>query len=256
MNKIFCIMGKSSSGKDTIYNLIKGEFRFENLLPVVTYTTRPMRDGEISDKTYHFISMDEMNELEKNGELIERRDYNTVNGIWSYATGIHSFEANHNYILITTPAAYEKIKRKISDFEIIPIYIEVNDYIRLTRALNREKMNEKQNYAEVCRRFLADEKDFSEEILDKLQIRNRFNNDYDCFNEVESFIRSAMNQSNQESKLGDWIALTDCSNEGIYCSNCNKKVFKFQYANQKIDSNYCPNCGMKMKKGIKKIVDV
>ena len=58
MNKIFCIMGKSSSGKDTIYNLIKGEFRFENLLPVVTYTTRPMRDGEISDKTYHFISMD------------------------------------------------------------------------------------------------------------------------------------------------------------------------------------------------------
>ena len=196
-----------------------------------------------------------MNELEKNGELIERRDYNTVNGIWSYATGIHSFEANHNYILITTPAAYEKIKRKISDFEIIPIYIEVNDYIRLTRALNREKMNEKQNYAEVCRRFLADEKDFSEEILDKLQIRNRFNNDYDCFNEVESFIRSAMNQSNQESKLGDWIALTDCSNEGIYCSNCNKKVFKFQYANQKIDSNYCPNCGMKMKKGIKKIYE-
>lgn len=193
MNKIFCIMGKSSSGKDTIYNLIKNQFEFENLLSVVTYSTRPMRDGEIQDETYHFISMDKMNELEKNGELIERRDYNTVNGIWSYATGISCFKHNNNHLIITTPIAYKEMQDKINDFELIPIYIEVNDYIRLTRALNREKMNENENYAEVCRRFLSDADDFSEEILEKLKITNRFNNDENCLKEVESFIKQNIN---------------------------------------------------------------
>ena len=184
-------MGKSASGKDTIYNLIKNSFK--NLLPIVIYTTRPMREGEIQDETYHFISMKEMNQLELNGELIERRNYDTVNGIWSYATGINCFKQNNNYLIITTPIAYKEMQNKINDFELIPIYIEVNDYIRLTRALNREKMNEKENYAEVCRRFLSDADDFNEEILEKLKITNRFNNDENCLKEVESFIKQNIN---------------------------------------------------------------
>ena len=49
---------------------------------------------------------------------------------------------------------------------------------------------------------------------------------------------------------GYWISLTDCSNAGVYCSVCHKKVWKEDYAwcnrKNKLRSNYCPNCGAKM----------
>ena len=51
---------------------------------------------------------------------------------------------------------------------------------------------------------------------------------------------------------GRWIPLTECANEGVYCSVCKKKVWKSDYAQcskksrNKLESNYCPNCGAKM----------
>ena len=44
-------------------------------------------------------------------------------------------------------------------------------------------------------------------------------------------------------KHGYWYELDECANEGVYCSVCNKKVYKLNYANQKLKSKYCPNCG-------------
>ena len=50
---------------------------------------------------------------------------------------------------------------------------------------------------------------------------------------------------------GHWFSLTDCSNAGVYCSVCNKKVYKEDYAwcnrKNKLRSNYCPNCGADMR---------
>ena len=46
-----------------------------------------------------------------------------------------------------------------------------------------------------------------------------------------------------DRKHGYWNALDECANEGVYCSVCNKKVYKLNYANQKLKSKYCPNCG-------------
>ena len=48
---------------------------------------------------------------------------------------------------------------------------------------------------------------------------------------------------------GRWVLLDDCSNEGVYCSACHKKVYKVCYANQQIKSKFCPNCGAKMDGG-------
>ena len=51
-----------------------------------------------------------------------------------------------------------------------------------------------------------------------------------------------------EVKHGEWHLLYNCANEGVYCSVCHKKVYKTDYANQKIKSPFCPNCGAKMDK--------
>ena len=47
-----------------------------------------------------------------------------------------------------------------------------------------------------------------------------------------------------------WFLLDDCANEGVYCSACTKKVYKTDYANQKLKSKYCPNCGAQMDEEI------
>ena len=53
MAKIICLLGKSCSGKDTIYKKLLADESL-GLVPFVTYTTRPMRAGEQEGREYHF----------------------------------------------------------------------------------------------------------------------------------------------------------------------------------------------------------
>ena len=175
MGKIFCVMGKSSSGKDTLYQMLKKELEFDSIVP---YTTRPIREGETDGVEYHFVTEEEVVELEEAGKIIELRAYNTVHGIWKYFTADDAqIDLEHrNYLMIGTVEAYQKLKAYYGEEHLVPIYIEVDDGIRLQRALNREKLQEQPKYAEMCRRFLADEVDFSEEKLAEAGIEKRFVN--------------------------------------------------------------------------------
>lgn len=42
---------------------------------------------------------------------------------------------------------------------------------------------------------------------------------------------------------GEWMALDESSNEGVYCKRCKKKVYRIEYANEKMRSPFCPACG-------------
>ena len=56
-----------------------------------------------------------------------------------------------------------------------------------------------------------------------------------------------------EPKKGYWYPLTSCANEGIYCSVCQKKVYRIDYSRtMKTRSKFCPNCGAEMS-GVRKI---
>ena len=83
MGRIFCLMGKSSSGKDTLYARLSEKLHFSTIVP---YTTRPIREGEEEGREYHFITEKEVEEFEKQGRIIELRAYNTVHGVWKYPT--------------------------------------------------------------------------------------------------------------------------------------------------------------------------
>ena len=191
--KLIYIMGKSSSGKDTIYRILK-----ENFGTYVLYTTRPMRDGEKEGITYNFISNKEMQEYidgKKDHKVIEYRTYQTVFGPWIYATiEDDQFNTKNNIVTIGTLESYIQIKeyfKKNSNIDIIPVYIEVPDNIRLKRAIEREE-NGKGQYTELCRRFIADNKDFSEDNLKLVGIKKRFQNINlnDCVNEIYEYIRN------------------------------------------------------------------
>ena len=116
--------------------------------------------------------------MKREGKIIENRDYNTVYGIWSYFTaddGQINLQGN-NYLLIGTLESYEKIRNYYGKEKLVPIYIEVEDGERLKRAIKREESQENPKYEEMCRRFLADSKDFSEENLNRCGIIRRYKN--------------------------------------------------------------------------------
>ena len=189
---IFYLMGKSSSGKDTIFRRLM-EDEDLSLETIVSYTTRPIREGEVEGVEYHFVKDYEMEEMEKKGLVIEKRTYDTVCGLWNYFTAIDT-EVNvkkNNYILMGTLEAYVKIRDFYGSENVLPIYIHVDDGKRLMRALNREMEQQNPKYAEMCRRFLADCEDFSEEKLEEIGIQKRFNNDdiNKCIGEIESYIK-------------------------------------------------------------------
>lgn len=178
MAKIFYVMGKSASGKDTIYkNLTE---RLPQLKQVVLYTTRPIREGEKDGKEYYFTTGDRLNELRAEGKIIEERTYQTALGPWSYFTvddGQIDVKSDGTYLMIGTLESYEKTRNYYGEDLLIPLYIEVEDGKRLKRALEREFMQKDPKYAELCRRYLADEEDFKEERLRRCGINRRFMND-------------------------------------------------------------------------------
>lgn len=180
MGNIYCIMGKSSSGKDTIFKLLLDRTDID-LKTIVSYTTRPIRSLEKPGEEYNFVSIEEKDRLVAEGKVIELREYNTVHGPWFYFTvddGSLDLE-HHDYLIIGTVESFVKIRDYYGEDKVLPIYIEVDDGIRLTRALEREKMQENPKYEEMCRRFLADQQDFSEENIKNARITNVFNNNKD-----------------------------------------------------------------------------
>lgn len=191
MGKIYYMMGKSSSGKDTIYKEIKKEL--PKLKTLTLYTTRPMREGERNGVEYYFVTEDVLEKYQREGKIIELRTYKTVYGDWKYATiddGQIHLDQN-SYLMIGTLESYRKTKTYFGEEQLVPLYVEVEDGERLMRAITRERQQEHPGYEEVCRRFLADQKDFSEENLREAGITRRYQNDdkVRCKDEIVEVIR-------------------------------------------------------------------
>lgn len=191
MGKIYCVMGKSSSGKDSIYHEImeKGAL---GLKPIIPYTTRPIRDGEQDGREYHFCTEDTVQRLQDAGRIMELRAYNTVYGVWKYFTvdDERIDLSKNNYLYIVTLEGYTKIREYFGADRVVPIYIEVEDGERLMRAIAREQKQDVPKYEEMCRRFLADSADFCDEKLLEAGVVRRFqNNDFvQTVKEVTAYI--------------------------------------------------------------------
>lgn len=192
MGKIFYVMGKSSSGKDTVYEALLRRKELK-LHKIVLYTTRPIRAGETDGLQYHFVKEEKLQELLTEGKVIELRRYDTVCGVWKYFTvdDENMDLKEKDYLAIGTLESCKQLKDYYGEEVIVPLYIEVEDGVRLERALNRERKQENPNYEELCRRFLADTSDFSKENLEKAKILKKFYNNGEidvCIEEIARFI--------------------------------------------------------------------
>lgn len=195
MGKIFCLIGKSSCGKDTLYKRILSEGNLP-LKTLVSYTTRPIRDGEKNGVEYYFLTEEQLTALEEENKIIELRAYHTVHGIWKYFTvNDHQIDlAKNDYLVIGTLESFQKLQAYFGGDRLVPLYIEVDPGERLQRALNRERLQQEPKYAELCRRFLADEADFSSEKLTQAGITEVFHNNNldDCLRELITYIENIL----------------------------------------------------------------
>jgi guanylate kinase len=183
-SKIFIVLGKSASGKDTVFQKICQKC---NITPITYYTTRPRRANEVDGKDYFYVTDDYIKEAERQGTLIEKREYNTVNGLWTYATiNDGQFATDKNSIIVLPPKGYESFVEYFGTNRIVPIFIYVPDGIRLRRSIARDEKQTIPNYLETCRRFLSDAEDFKNFTVDESFVFENDNVD-EC---VENIIKA------------------------------------------------------------------
>jgi len=184
-------MGKSSSGKDSLYKAIVNSL---GLTPLVIYTTRPMRENEQEGREYHFVDRSVFEQMKAEGRVIESRTYDTKLGEWTYFTANDNIDlASHSYAVIGTLESFVPIRDHFAADRVVPLYVEVEDGERLARAIERERREDEPKYTELCRRFIADTSDFSDEKLAAAGVEHRFDNTGsfdDCLSEMKKYILS------------------------------------------------------------------
>ena len=142
---------------------------------------------------YFFTDEEGFQRLLQSGKMIEERAYHTVHGLWRYFTvddGQIQLDSQ-SYIMIGTLESYQNMKKYFGADKLLPVLIELDDGVRLQRALDRERQQEHPKYEEMCRRYLADSADFSEEKIAEAEITRRFYNDdlQRCLGKIETYIK-------------------------------------------------------------------
>lgn len=147
---IYFILGKSNTGKDTITKTISEELKIPR---IVSYTTRPRREGEVDGVDYHFV--DDNFFITHLGEFIEVASYyiESLDTTWYYGKLKKDFNQDIA-ITILNPIGLESLK-EIGLNNIVTIEISANDRMRLRRALQRDD-----DVEEIINRFQRDKKDF------------------------------------------------------------------------------------------------
>lgn len=158
---IIAIMGKAGSGKDTLCRALLKEPEFKYAKPIISCTTRPIRDNEKDGVDYHFLTNEEFTNQVLSGDMIEATVFNT----WCYGTSINNLDKECINIGVFNPEGVELLRGN-PNIKLAVIYIEANDKTRLLRQLNREK---NPDCHEIVRRFSADENDFSEEEIEYIE---------------------------------------------------------------------------------------
>ena len=163
---LIVLMGKTCSGKDTVAKQLKkcGWNR------ILTYTTRKRRKNEKADVAYHFISEEEFNKKESNGEFLENKTYILANGeVVRYGSPYDELTSGDgNDFVIMTPNGYKDFLNR-SKRHHIAIYLYAND-----RTIESRLKKRGDSVSEAKRRVMADAVDFKdcEGLADKIVYNN------------------------------------------------------------------------------------
>lgn len=176
------LCGGTCSGKDTI----KKELVKLGMEPVVTYTTRPMRSGEIDGVTYHFVNKSQFKRLEIQNFFAETAHYDVASGErWYYGSSYKDLQNNGlNKVMIINPSGIDSISRKISKEEFRDWFIV---YLYCDEDIIRKRLKDRgDNEKEANRRIEEDKKDFKniDKFVNMKICNNGSNNPFELANTI------------------------------------------------------------------------
>lgn len=147
------LTGMSGTGKSTILEKLCKDYGYEK---VVTYTTRPMRDGEVNGADYNFISVEDFEEKVKNDFFAEHKFYDTVYGRWYYGTSKCSICEGkmQKKGIILTPNGIDDLLSIIDSKKVFRLVLDEKTLIHRLK-------NRGDNEDEIVRRLLRDKEDFA-----------------------------------------------------------------------------------------------
>lgn len=149
---IYVLVGKTCCGKSTIMKDLSSIGKKQ----VITYTTRPIRPGEVDGKDYKFITEDEYKKLDKENLLAAKNSFVSSSGEeWFYAIDVNDLSAGEDLIAITEPNGLRKLKNEIEEDQVRSIYYDIPFDERLRRGVEMGK-----DIEEHKRRMKSDEIDF------------------------------------------------------------------------------------------------
>lgn len=131
MVTVICIIGKTSTGKDTIAKYLGSKY---GVSPVVSYTTRPARAGEVNGREHFFIDEDTMKRIRATKDVIAYTKFNDT----EYCATLSSLGTNGVKSYIIDPVGYDYlIKNFGAKLDIVSLYIKASDKTIIDRALKR-----------------------------------------------------------------------------------------------------------------------
>ena len=193
--KIFALLGYSSVGKDTILKQVLKDI--DDVKPIISTTTRPMRKGETEGVEYYFI--DDKTFMEKGTDFVEQRIYHTKvkeNGVekdatWRYGIERAELEKDDYLIVIVDSVGYKELKNYVGNGRIVPIFISAPQEELRTRALARGDLE-----AEVDRRLKDDYERFMDFRVRTVyhEVKNTNGRLEEAIKEVENIITKHINE--------------------------------------------------------------
>ena len=207
---IIVLVGKTASGKTTVANELCKNHHYKR---IITYTTRPMRENEVQDVDYHFISDEQFNKMVENNEFTEYKRYNTAHGVWSYGSVVTSEQelSDDCYVIVLTPQGLRDLSKRMSRY--IAFYLNVNLKSQLERL--KKRGDEEQ---QKIKRLQNDAKDF-ENVVDIVDYNFYTNDTFSSPQGVASMITTFMSDQKMIGALTTrhfnlWI-LSDENNRRI-----------------------------------------
>ena len=167
------LIGKAASGKDTIKDILIKEHGFHS---ITTFTTRPMREGEIPNVTYHYISDEEFIKKINEGFFAEWKKFRVAENTWYYGTAKNDLvNTDDKTVIILTPDGVRDILKYNINPVIIYLYSNIDTIKK--RLFKRNDNNDKAE-----NRIKRDAKDFK--YADLLANKIVYNNDGTSISEV------------------------------------------------------------------------
>ena len=193
--KIFALLGYSSVGKDTILKQVLKDM--DDVKPIISTTTRPMRKGETEGVEYYFI--DDTEFFRRGTDFVEQRIYHTKvkeNGIekdatWRYGIERMELEKDDYLIVIVDSVGYKELKNYVGNNKIVPIFISAPQEELKARALARGDLE-----AEVDRRLKDDYERFMDFRVRTVyhEVKNTNGRLEEAIKEVENIITKHINE--------------------------------------------------------------